>query len=193
MSINYFVQQSFLIIRYRYLKKIKSLFSMTFLRLAGMKIGKGTYFSDAKVTWPHQVSIGNNCILEHSLYFKYDGIWADGPSIVIGDKVFIGNNTEFNIIDKIIIGNDCLIASGCRFIDHSHGFKYGQIIRKQKSSKKAIIIGSDVWVGCNVVVLKGVNIANGAIVGAGSVVTKSILENEIWAGVPAKKIGNRGL
>jgi acetyltransferase-like isoleucine patch superfamily enzyme len=64
-------------------------------------------------------------------------------------------------------------------------------MRTQPSTQQAIKLGSDVWLGCNVVVLKGVEIGDGAIIAAGAVVTKSILPNEIWAGVPARKIGQR--
>ena len=193
MNVNYFFQQSLFVIRFRYFKKGYDFFYVNWLRLGGMKIGKGTYFSKIEVTWPHKVTIGDNCRLEHNIYFHYDGIYSDGPSICIGDNVFIGNNTEFNITDKITIGENCLIASGCKFVDHSHGFKFGKLIKTQKSSKQAITIGSDVWLGCNVVVLKGVTIGNGVVVGAGAVVTKSIPENEIWGGVPAKKMADRKL
>jgi acetyltransferase-like isoleucine patch superfamily enzyme len=54
--------------------------------------------------------------------------------------------------------------------------------------EKEIVIGSNVWIGCNVVVLKGVGIGNSAVVAAGAVVTKSIPPYEIWGGVPAKKL-----
>jgi acetyltransferase-like isoleucine patch superfamily enzyme len=64
-------------------------------------------------------------------------------------------------------------------------------MNEQACSTAPIIIEENVWLGANVIVLKGVNIAKGAVVGAGSVVTKSIGENEIWAGIPAKKIRNR--
>ena len=57
-----------------------------------MKIGKGTCLYKIKVTWPHQVKLGDNCNLEHSIYFHYDGIYSKGPSINIGNNVFIGNN-----------------------------------------------------------------------------------------------------
>jgi acetyltransferase-like isoleucine patch superfamily enzyme len=191
MNSSYLFRQSLFIIRFRYLKKWMNCIKTKWLRLAGMKIGKGTHISEISVTWPHQVVLGKNCKLEDGVYFHYDGIYSNGPSIFIGDSVFIGNNTEFNITDKITIGNDCLIAAGCKFIDHSHSFKYGELIKTQKSSKKPITIGSDVWLGCNVVVLQDVKIANGAIIAAGAVVTKSVAEYEIWAGVPAKKIGDR--
>jgi len=164
---------------------------MIWLKWAGMKIGKGTYFSKIVVTWPHQVIIGVNCKLEHNIYFHYDGIYSTGPSICIGDNVFIGNNTEFNISDRINIGNNCLIAAGCRFVDHNHGLEKKSLIRNQIVPKQEINLENDVWLGCNVVVLKGVSIGEGAVVGAGSVVTKSIPPYEIWGGVPAKKISER--
>jgi acetyltransferase-like isoleucine patch superfamily enzyme len=158
----------------------------------GMQIGSKTFLSkNTKITWPHQIKLGDNCRLEHDIYFHYDGIYSNGPSIIIEDEVFIGFGCEFNIREKISIGNDTLIASGCRFVDHDHGLLTNQLMRKQIGTEAEIIIGNDVWIGCNVVVLKGVTIGNGAVVAAGSVVTKSIPPCEIWGGVPAKKISQR--
>lgn len=62
---------------------------------------------------------------------------------------------------------------------------------EQDGPEVPICIGNDVWIGASVIVLKGVSIADGAIVAAGSVVTKSIGTNEIWGGVPAKQISER--
>jgi acetyltransferase-like isoleucine patch superfamily enzyme len=167
-------------------------FCTLFWRCLGLKIGKGTYIGkNVKVTWPHQVKLGNNCRLEHGIYFHYDGIYSNGPSICIGDNVFIGHNTEFNVTDKITIENHCLIAAGCRFIDHNHGVSKKNLIRVQQAPKQEIILEEDVWLGCNVVVLMGVKIGKGAIVAAGAIVNKNIPNYEIWGGVPAKKIGER--
>src|SRR3712207_6709400 len=47
-------------------------------RLLGMEIGAGTLLSKVHVTWPHQVSLGADCHLEHDIYFKFDGTWAPG-------------------------------------------------------------------------------------------------------------------
>jgi len=191
MDIKYLLYQSLFIIRFRWLRKWINSFIVLKLKCSGMKIGKGTILSNVYLTWPHQVKLGNNSLIEHGVYFHYDGVYGTGPSIIIGDNVFIGNYTEFNITDTIIVGDNCLIASGCKFIDHSHGYEYSQLINLQISSEKAINIGEDVWLGCNVIVLKGVTIGKGAIVGASSLVNKSIPPYEIWAGVPAKKIGER--
>lgn len=143
------------------------------------------------ITWPHKVSIGENCHLEHHIYFKHDGIWSNGASILIGDNVFIGSGCEFNITEKITIGDNSLIASGCRFIDHDHGLQKSALMRVQQGMEKEIKIGSDVWVACNAVVLKGVEIGDGAVIAAGAVVNRSIPPYEIWGGIPAKKIGER--
>jgi acetyltransferase-like isoleucine patch superfamily enzyme len=187
----HFIQQAGFVIRLRYWKRFLSFFRKTGLRMLGMQIGKNTTLPAVKITWPHQVAIGSSCVLEDQIYFKFDGIRKPGPSIRIGDNVFIGTGCEFNIRRLITIGNDSLIASGCRFIDHDHGVDAGELMRKQHGLEKEIVIGRDVWLGCNVVVLKGVVIGDGAVVAAGAVLTKSVLPNEIWGGVPAKKIGER--
>jgi acetyltransferase-like isoleucine patch superfamily enzyme len=187
----YIIQQSAFIMRFRYKAKLFSALRKLWFKALGMKIGEGTVVPKLYITWPHQVILGGNCHLEHDIYFKYDGIWKAGSTIVLGDRVFIGTGCEFNINHGITIGNDALIASGCRFIDHDHSFEFGQPMNKQLGKGKAILIGEDVWIGCNVVVLKGVEIGDGAIVAAGAVLTKSILPGEIWGGVPAKKIGQR--
>ncbi|BAU55377.1 acyltransferase [Mucilaginibacter gotjawali] len=188
---SYFFDQTIFVLRFRYLKKVSSWLKRKFWMVMGMKIGKGTFIPKLHVTWPHQVAIGHNCKIEQDVYFKFDGIWKAGPAIVIGNNVFIGANCEFNISESISIGNDCLIASGSRFIDHDHGTKLNKLMRQQPAKHGPIVIGNDVWIGCNTTVLKGVGIGDGAIIAAGAVVTKSVLPNEIWAGVPAKKIGER--
>ncbi len=162
-------------------------------RMAGMQVGAGTLLPRLRLTWPHQVSLGRSCTLEHDIYFKFDGIWAPGPSIVVGDRVFIGFGCEFNIRRRLQVSADCLIASGCKFVDHDHGTDRRDIPMNQQpdGAEAEIVLEEDVWLGANVIVLKGVRIGRGAIVAAGAVVTKSIGAHEIWGGVPARQIGQR--
>jgi acetyltransferase-like isoleucine patch superfamily enzyme len=171
---------------------IRIFYTRIILRIQGVAIGKGTFISSVYFSWPHKVRIGANCIIEHAVFFKHDGPLTIGKSIIIGDKVFIGNNCEFNIKSKIEIGNHCLIASGCKFIDHDHGMALGKPMHQQDCSAATIVLEEDVWLGVNVVVLKGVRIGKGAVVAAGAVVNKFIPPLEIWGGIPAKKIGHRG-
>jgi len=118
---------------------------------------------------------------------------------IIGDYVYIGRycNLECNAI----IGNYVLIANNVGFIGrYDHDFKkvdlpirIAPMIRNDsyQPEKDEIIIGDDVWIGYGSIVLSGVKIGNGAIIAAGSVVTKDIEAFSIVAGVPAKKIGER--
>ncbi len=172
-----------------YYASLVSFIRINYFRLLGAKIGKSASLSNIYYTWPHQIQIGSQCNVEQNVFFKFDGIWQPGPSIILGDRVFIGSNCEFNIRKRILIGDDCLVASGCRFIDHDHGHMNLEVpMSSQVGVEKDIIIGNDVWLGVNVIVLKGVTIGKSSIVAAGSVVTKSILPFEIWAGVPAKRV-----
>jgi len=177
--------------RFRLRASVQSTIRRLYLRARGARIGGGTFLPRANINWPHQLSIGANCILEDDIYFKWDGPWHPGPSIIIEDASFIGRGCEFNIRKTITIGAECRIASGCKFIDHDHAIEPAGRWDHVRGREEAIRLDKQVWLGVNVVVLRGVTIGQGAIVGAGAVVTKSIPPNEIWAGIPARCIGCR--
>ena len=163
-----------------------------YLRMRGASICSPTNISKFSINWPHQLSIGQKCVLEPNLIFKYDSTWRNGPNIIIGDNCFIGNSTEFNISERISIGNNCLIASNCKFIDHDHGFsEINKLIRLQDPKITPIIIEDNVWIGTSCIILKGVSIGSGSVIGAGSVVTKNVPPNEVWCGSPAKFLRKR--
>jgi acetyltransferase-like isoleucine patch superfamily enzyme len=163
-----------------------------YLQLLGAKIGAGTRIPRCDVPWPHQIQIGNRCVLEPDIYFKFDGYWHPGPSIIIGNNVFIGRGVEFNVQGRIEIGDDAGIGSGCVLADHNHNTAIeGHKMRDQSMQIAPIIIGKDVIVGVNSVILRGVHIGDGAVVGAGAVVVESVPAGEIWVGNPAKKLRDR--
>jgi acetyltransferase-like isoleucine patch superfamily enzyme len=94
------------------------------------------------------------------------------------------------------IGNNVMMGSDVKLITIEHGYKIKDIpMQKQKSIYSPIIIEDDVWLGDGVKVISGskpLKIARGIIVGAGSIVTKSLdTEYGIYAGVPAKLIKKR--
>jgi acetyltransferase-like isoleucine patch superfamily enzyme len=163
-----------------------------YLQLLGARIGSDTRIPRCEVPWPHQIQIGSGCILEPDIYFKFDGYWHPGPNILIGDNVFIGRGVEFNIQGRIEIGDDSGIGSGCVLADHNHSTAAIPCRMRDQSVEIApILIGKDVIIGVNSVILKGVEIGNGAVVGSGSVVTRSIPAGEVWAGNPARKLRDR--
>ena len=168
-----------------------ALFRRFYYQMIGMQIGFGTIIPRIHVTWPHQVKIGSFCRIEHDVYFHFDGVYQPGPSIIIGKASFLGAGCEFNICKRIEIGDHCLIAAGSRFVDHDHDISGTGALPQNSGLCSPIVLGDYVWVGANAVILKSVQIGLGAVVAAGAVVTKSIPPNEIWGGVPAKKIGER--
>jgi hypothetical protein len=152
---------------------------------------------------PHKglaVMIGSGCRIGCSFIFE-----SDQGYISIGDRTFINTGTKLISRTGIEIGNDVTIAWGCYIYDHdSHSidwrdriqekYEYGnesdiQTLLLKKSwnniHSKPIHIGDKAWLGFNVIVLKGVSIGDGAIIGAGSVVTRDVPAYCIAAGNPA--------
>jgi acetyltransferase-like isoleucine patch superfamily enzyme len=145
------------------------------------------------ISWPQNVEMGSDCLFENDVTIKIDHAYCERVLVKLGNNVFVGQGAEFNISNYLEIGNDTLIAAGCRIIDHDHGLSPHTLIRKQSGDSQPIIIGDDCWLGANVIILKGCKIGNGAVIAAGSVLTKSVPPMEIWAGIPARKISSRNV
>lgn len=175
-------------IRRHYLPLTVSAFRAFYWRALGMAVGPGVRLGKMVVTWPHKIALEERCSLEHGIYFNAAGGHSPGRAITIGAGTFIGSHCEFNAIESIRIGGNCLIASGSRFIDHNHGTDMGAAMKLQPEVSAPILLGSDVWIGANCVVLKGVTIGDGAIVAAGSIVTKPVDPYTIVGGAPARLI-----
>lgn len=163
-----------------------------YYRVFGMNVGFKSFLGKGNVNFPSQVKLGRSAI-NRNFIIGYHGEKLNKSSypIKIGDGVFIGACASFDITSGITIKDNCMIADGCKFVDYDHGISLGTLMKFQKGVSSPIILEQDVWLGCNVVVLKGVCIGEGAVVAAGSIVTKSIPAYEIWAGVSAKFIKKR--
>ncbi|WP_335965912.1 acyltransferase [Galbibacter sp. PAP.153] len=110
-------------------------------------------------------------------------------NITIGDNCLIGPNSIINGANKIFIGDDFLSGPQLIIYTSEHGLTNGSIpFRSQKSKSKEIKIGNNVYIGARVTILKGVIIGNNVIIATGSVVNKNIPSNQVWGGVPAKKL-----
>jgi acetyltransferase-like isoleucine patch superfamily enzyme len=102
----------------------------------------------------------------------------------------------------ITIGAFCSIAGFVYIISGNHNIKlpstyqtssgiYSAIFKNNLGKKRPIIIGNDVWIGTHAIILSGVTIGDGAIIGAGSIVTKNVEPYSIVAGTPARYIKSR--
>lgn len=117
-------------------------------------------------------------------------IYYDGDIIVFEDGVlelgsgFCNSNVKIRCKNKITVGNNVAISHDVTIMDSdAHNIDY-----EGYQMTKPITIGNNVWIGSRAIILKGVNIGDGAIVAAGSVVTKDVPPNATVAGVPAKII-----
>lgn len=142
------------------------------------------------------IFIGNGCKINSSLKSNPIGgscktiLYTRGNGkIEIGENTGISNAAIFSS-NSIKIGNNVLLGGGTKIYDTDfHGVNYlNRYTSEEKVATSPVIIEDYVFVGAHTIILKGVHIGKGAVIGAGSVVTKNIPENEIWAGNPAKFI-----
>lgn len=142
----------------------------------------------------HGVIFGQKVTVDDFAVIRGSGVMAQlGYGVQVGDNSSIGYRNFLNGVGGISIGSNCLLGPDVRIFSGNHEFDQTSLpIRQQGEKLDPVSIGDDVWIGANVTVLAGVTIGDGAVVAAGAVVTKNILDFEIYAGVPAKKIGYRG-
>ncbi|PKB17430.1 DapH/DapD/GlmU-related protein [Flavobacterium sp. 5] len=142
------------------------------------------------------ISLGKHCGFDQRLRLDaIDEALGDffSPEIFIGNNVSIQKDCHIGAINKIVIGNNVLLASKVYITDHYHGEINFEAIslppaQRKLYSKGPVIIEDNVWLGEGVVVLPNVTIGANTIVGANAVVTKSIPKNSVAGGNPARVI-----
>ncbi|CAG4995336.1 2,3,4,5-tetrahydropyridine-2,6-dicarboxylate N-acetyltransferase [Dyadobacter sp. CECT 9275] len=115
-----------------------------------------------------------------------------GEYIKIGNNVGIGQFASLGGSGGLTIGDNCII--GQYFSCHPENHNYDRsdvLIKNQGTTRAAIVVGENCWIGSKVTVLAGVEIGANSVVAAGAVVTKSMPPNSIIGGVPARVIKNR--
>jgi len=108
-----------------------------------------------------------------------------GKNIKIGKNVFINACCRFQDQGGIEIGDGSLIGHNTTIATLNHDFNP---LKRQNLTPSPVKIGKNVWIGSDCTILPGVEIGDGAIIGAGSVVTKSVPKNTIAVGNPARVI-----
>jgi len=107
--------------------------------------------------------------------------------VTIGDHTRVG--IHCTVIGPVCIGNHVNLAQGITVTALNHNFAdSNRKIDEQGISTKPVVIGDDVWIGANAVILPGVTIGRHVVVAAGAVVTKDVPDYSLVAGVPAKEI-----
>ncbi|ANX13961.1 hypothetical protein ABE41_018265 [Fictibacillus arsenicus] len=169
------------------MKKFKLLLinlGLFFSPLTWYLIFKKILFFVYQYSYPyHKIKNISSCIIHPSVSIK------DPENIRMGKNIRIQNNCILWAgVGKIHIGNNTGMGPGTFIFGSNHGMKPGVLYINQQSTPKTVYIGENVWIGSNCVILPGVTIGNNSVIGAGSVVTKSIPENAIALGNPAKVV-----
>lgn len=137
------------------------------------------------------VEDGGVLIFEKNVTIKENSIIyvKKNAKVIFGHNSSTGHHTEISANNYIEIGNDVIMGAYTYITDSNHGYKDKKLpIRKQNMEIGSVEIGSNVWLGRGVKILKDSIIGNNSVVGAGSVVTKKFEENKILGGIPAKVI-----
>lgn len=108
-----------------------------------------------------------------------------GKNIHVGKNVYINTGCTMQDQGGIFIGDGALLGHHCTIATLNHEFDPAH---RGDLHPAPVHIGKRVWIGANVTILPGVTIGDGAIIAAGAVVTKSVPENAVAAGVPARVV-----
>ncbi|HXG59027.1 MAG TPA: acyltransferase [Thermoanaerobaculia bacterium] len=172
-----------------YLRLVSGRLRIAAYRLRGLQGGPRSSIGGGSVlTRPRSVRLGTRVEIEQGVYLE---CVAEAARLDIGDYAFLGMGTEIDVVASVRIGAHALIAPGVFITDHEHRHSRGTFIDQQGIEASPVVIGEDAWIGAHAVILPGVTIGNGAVVGAGAVVTRDVPPNAVAAGVPARIIGER--
>lgn len=142
--------------------------------------------------WLRRIEIPRNwsdvtlhgCALDAGVVLLCSGAPRAGK-IEIGYGTYINRYTMLDAHDRIGIGRDVMIGPHVYITDGAHGTAPGASVKAHPMTTAPVIIEDEAWLGAHVTVLAGVRIGRGAVIGAGSVVTKDIPANAVAYGTPA--------
>lgn len=173
------------------IKVILSYYWNGFKILRFSHFGKGsTILKGLIVNSPQSINIYNNVRIGRYARFSCYSSKSKKGRICIGDNSYICDYFSVLTADDVIIGNDTLFASFVTILGENHGInpdcdlKYGL----QDLTGGKVVVKNNCWIGEKVIILPGVTIGDWSIIGAGSVVNKSIPPYSIAVGNPAKVI-----
>jgi len=131
------------------------------------------------------ITIRDNCSFDDGVVLLASGARRRGK-LVIGPGTYVNRYTIFDAHQQLHVGRDVMIGPHCYFTDADHGMSPGASVKSQPMRHAPLVIEDEAWIGAHVTVLPGVRIGRGAVVAAGSVVTRDVPPLSIVGGVPAR-------
>ena len=138
----------------------------------------------------HNIEL-TSCSLDRGVVLLCSGPPSTQIKLSIGSGSYINRRTFLDAIESLTIGANVAIGPGCYITDHDHGVDPNRPVLNQEMVSQPTRIEDEAWIGAHVVILKGVTIGRRTIVGAGSIVTRSLPPDSIAVGAPARVIRSR--
>jgi len=138
-----------------------------------------------------EISLAKGVALDNGVVLLATGEPTGRKKIIIGENTYINRNTFIDASAEVRIGRNVGIGPSCYITDHDHGMAPTQFVMDQPLVSKPTTIGDGVWLGANVIVLKGVTIGVNTVVAAGSLVARDLPTDVIADGRPARPLKKR--
>ena len=179
-------------------------FTKTKLKLLGCSVGNGFKIDGKLWIWVQKkkcIHIGDYVTINSRFGSNLVGLTnptifqcLKNGTITIGNKSGL-SSAVLSTMSSITIGENVKIGGNVRIFDHNYHSLNFEKRRGKEDSKDVktapVIIGDDVFIGTNAIILKGTTIGDRSIIGAGSIVSGKIPPDEIWAGNPAKCVSKK--
>ena len=149
----------------------------------------------AKLDSPHLIAVGTGVSIGQYAWLNAKDDRSTGtPTLHIGDGAHIGRFVQINAWRSVNIGKRALIADRVFISDADHNYENPDlsIMEQGDSFKGSVSLGDGCWIGIGAVILPGVTIGNNAVVAANAVVTRSVPDFSVAAGVPARIVSIAG-
>lgn len=131
------------------------------------------------------IRLEQDCALDRGAVLLCSGP-PKSDKLVIGGGTYVNRGVIFDAHESIAVGRDVMIGPNCFITDGNHGMDRGSSVKSQPMVSRPVRIEDEAWIGAGAIILPGVTIGRGAVIGAGSVVTKSVQPFAVVAGSPAR-------
>ncbi len=118
-----------------------------------------------------RIEIGRKLVTRENVSIR-----AQNGKLSIGHNCFINANTNITCIESVTIGDRCQFGPNVVIVDHDHDYKG---ISSEPLISGPVVIGENVWIGANSVILRGANIGDGAVIAAGSIIKGEVPSGHI--------------
>jgi len=156
-------------------------------RALGMQMAKRNRMEGGgRVRRCRQIVIGDDNAFTQGCWLWPEDSDYDGIRIRIGNGNYFNRNVMIDACGAVEIGDENMFGPDIYITDSNHLFNPGVTSKAQPMDRGTVRIGNRCWIGAKAIILKDVELGDGSVVAAGSVVTRSVVPGQVVAGIPAR-------